>query len=208
MRPAANDEYRRWIADTAAFIKSKDKKHLLTLGHEGWIGTQDVALFEAVHADKNVDYLTIHIWPKNWGWFENGKMAEQFDAIDSKTADYIRENLDVAKRLNKPMVIEEFGLPRDGQAFDPFATTRVRDKYFESIFGLVRKIPEIAGANFWAFGGIARPIKGQLFWKPGDAYMGDPPMEEQGLNSVFTTDRSTWAIIYVASKRINASDKP
>jgi mannan endo-1,4-beta-mannosidase len=208
MRPAANDEYKRWIADTAAFIKSKDKRHLVTLGHEGWIGTEDIALFETVHADKNVDYLTIHIWPKNWGWFENGKMAEQFDTIDSKTADYIRENLEVAKRLKKPLVIEEFGLPRDGQAFSPFATTHSRDKYYESIFGLVRKIPEIAGANFWAFGGIARPIKGQTFWKPGDAYMGDPPMEEQGLNSVFTTDRSTWAIIYVASKRINASDTP
>jgi mannan endo-1,4-beta-mannosidase len=208
MRPAANDEYKRWISGTAAFIKSKDKRHLVTLGHEGWIGTQDVALFEAVHADRNVNYLTIHIWPKNWGWFEDGKMEEQFDAIDAKTADYIRENLDVAKRLKKPLVLEEFGLPRDGQRFDPFATTRVRDKYFESIFGLVRKIPEIAGANFWAFGGIARPIKGQTFWKPGDAYMGDPPMEEQGLNSVFTTDRSTWAIVYVASKRINASDKP
>jgi hypothetical protein len=38
--------------------------------------------------------------------------------------------------------------------------------------------------------------------------MGDPPMEEQGLNSVFSTDRSTWAIVRVASKRINAADKP
>ena len=207
MRPAANDEYKRWIADTAAFIKSKDKRHLVTLGHEGWIGTQDVGLFGKIHAEKDVDYLTIHIWPKNWGWFDSGKMAEQFDAIDTKTADYIRENLEVAQRLNKPLVIEEFGLPRDGQSFDPFVTTRWRDKYFEGIFGLVRKIPEIAGANFWAFGGTARPIKGQLFWKPGDAYLGDPPMEEQGLNSVFTTDRSTWAIIRVASKRVNAIGK-
>jgi mannan endo-1,4-beta-mannosidase len=207
MRPAANVEYEHWISDSAAFIKSKDKNHLVTIGHEGWIGTQDIGLFEKIHADRNVDYLTIHIWPKNWGWFDSGKMAEQFDAIDAKTAEYIRENLEVAKRLKKPLVIEEFGLPRDGQSFDPFATTQYRDKYFEAIFALVRKVPEIAGANYWAFGGTARPIKGQTLWKPGDAYMGDPPMEEQGLNSVFTTDRSTWAIVRVASKRISAFDK-
>lgn len=208
MRPAAIKDYWLWVRENAWRIKATGAKQLVTIGHEGWIGTQDLKLFETIHAEKSVDYLTIHIWPKNWGWFENGRMADRFDQIDAKTAQYVQENLEVAKRLNKPLVIEEFGLPRDGQSFDPFATTRSRDKYFEGIFGLVKKIPEIGGANFWAFGGTARPIKGQPFWKAGDEYMGDPPMEEQGLNSVFTTDRSTWAIIHVASKRINGSDKP
>ena len=207
MRPSANEDYWLWVRENAWRIKAIGAKQLVTIGHEGWIGTQDLALFEKIHAESNVDYLTIHIWPKNWGWFENGKLAEQFDAVDAKSADYIRENLEVAKNLDKPLVIEEFGLPRDGQSFDPLATTSLRDKYFEAMFGLVRKVPEIAGANFWAFGGTARPIKGQPFWKSGDEYMGDPPMEEQGLNSVFTTDRSTWAIVRIASKRIN-SDKP
>jgi len=200
MRSSANENYWVWVRAHSWQIKAFDKNHLVTIGHEGWIGTEDVKLFEKIHADKNVDYLTIHIWPKNWGWFENGKLAEQFDQVDKKSADYIQENLDVAKRLGKPMVIEEFGLPRDGQSFDPTAATTFRDKYFEEMFRLVRKVPEIGGANFWAFSGIARPIKGQLFWKAGDEYMGDPPMEEQGLNSVFDSDDSTWAVIRAASK--------
>jgi mannan endo-1,4-beta-mannosidase len=53
----------------------------------------------------------------------------------------------------------------------------------------------VAGANFWAFGGTARPIKSQIFWKKGNDYMGDPPMEEQGLNTVFDSDKTTWAVI-------------
>jgi mannan endo-1,4-beta-mannosidase len=53
----------------------------------------------------------------------------------------------------------------------------------------------VAGANFWAFGGTARPKKGQIFWKQGDDYMGDPPMEEQGLNTIFDSDVSTWKTI-------------
>ena len=32
MRPAANDAYEKWISEVAAFIKSKDKNHLVTLG--------------------------------------------------------------------------------------------------------------------------------------------------------------------------------
>src|SRR6266404_6589683 len=78
MRPAANQAYKKWIAESAAMIKSIDKNHLITTGHEGWIGTESIGLFEEVHADKNIDYLTIHIWPKNWGWITGGKVDSGF----------------------------------------------------------------------------------------------------------------------------------
>jgi mannan endo-1,4-beta-mannosidase len=195
MRPEANNAYKQWIADTARFIKSKDKRHLVTIGHEGWIGTQDVKLYEEIHSDKNIDYLTIHIWPKNWAWFAGDDLASQFGDILEKTDRYIAENLAVAKKLDKPMVIEEFGLPRDRLSLDPSSSTNYRDKYFAHILSLIGPSSHIAGANFWAFAGRARPNKGQTSWKPGDEYTGDPPMEEQGLNSVFETDLSTWRSI-------------
>ena len=194
MRPFANADYGRWIADAAAVIKAKDHNHLVTTGHEGRIGTESLALYEQVHADKNVDYLTIHIWPKNWGWFQNGKLAEGFPNAVEQTVKYINENARVAAKLDKPLVIEEFGLPRDGQSFDPTAPTTLRDEYYKRILSFIGS-DNIAGANFWAFGGTARPKSGQVFWKQGDDYMGDPPMEEQGLNSVFDSDLSTWKVI-------------
>jgi len=122
-------------------------------------------------------------------------------------------------------VIEEFGLPRDVplrrgegekgrqgegengsiqnpkskiQNVEPRSPTSQRDAYYRKIFSYVGK--DVTGANFWAFGGTARPIKGQTFWKRGDQWMGDPPMEEQGLNSVFDVDRSTWNVIRAASR--------
>ncbi len=204
MRPSANEDYRRWIADSAALIKSLDKRHLVTIGHEGRIGTESLDLYEAIHDDKNIDYLTMHIWPKNWGWFENGKLAEGAAMATRSTNDYIFENLKVAVKLNKPMVIEEFGLPRDGQSFSPDAATSYRDEYYADVLSTIRENPYVAGANFWAFGGMARPKKGPIFWKAGDELMGDPPMEEQGLNSVFDTDRSTWAVIRTAASRVSA----
>ena len=206
MRPRANDAYKKWIRDVAAMIKSKDKNHLVTIGHEGVMGTEDLKLFEEIHADRNVDYLTIHIWAKNWGWFKDDKIAEGFSNVVEKAVSYIDQHLVVAKKLNKPLVLEEFGLPRDKQSFDINSSTSLRDEYYEKIFTILAKNAKtnghLAGAAFWAFGGTARPIRNQIFWKPNDDYMGDPPMEEQGLNTVFDSDRSTWKVINSFSKSL------
>ena len=208
MRAFANDDYKKWIADVAAMIKSKDKNHLVTIGHEGLMGTEDLKLYEEINDDKNLDYLTIHIWAKNWGWFEGDKVAEGFPNVIEKATNYLDRHLETAKKLSKPLVIEEFGLPRDKQSFDINASTSLRDKYYDTIFSILDKSANndgyLAGAAFWAFGGTSRPIPNQIYWKKGDDYMGDPPMEEQGLNTVFDSDKSTWKVINAYSKSLTA----
>jgi mannan endo-1,4-beta-mannosidase len=206
MRPAAIDAYEKWINDVAAFIKSKDKNHLVTLGTEGLMGTENLQVYEQIHSGNNVDYLSIHIWPKNWGWFQPSTMEKDFPQVVSKTNEYIDEHVAVAQKLHKPLVIEEFGLPRDQHSFDISAATTLRDRYYDRMFSLWQKNSEsngpIAGVNFWAFNGTTRPIKGQTYWKEGDEYMGDPPMEEQGLNGVFDSDKTTWDVIWSYTSRI------
>lgn len=206
MRPAANEAYKKWIAGVAAMIKAKEKNHLVTIGHEGFMGTESLSLFEEIHADKNIDYLTIHIWAKNWGWFKGEEIAEGFPNVIEKAVAYIKQHIPVAEKLNKPLVIEEFGLPRDKHSFDPKASTFFRDAYYQKVLSFIGGQPGgsdyVAGANFWAFGGTARPGKGRIFWKAGDEYMGDPPMEEQGLNTVFDSDKSTWKIIKAIAESI------
>ncbi|HEU4903398.1 MAG TPA: glycosyl hydrolase [Flavisolibacter sp.] len=206
MRPSANDAYQKWIADVAAMIKRKDKNHLVTIGHEGYMGTENMDLFETVHADKNIDYITIHIWPKNWSWFRDTSIAKGFSNVVTQTKNYIEQHAAVAQKLQKPLVLEEFGLPRDGHSFDPAVSTTFRDRYYDTIFSYLQHSAAtggvISGAGFWAFGGTARPKKGQIFWKKGDDYMGDPPMEEQGLNTVFDSDSSTWNVISSYAGRI------
>jgi mannan endo-1,4-beta-mannosidase len=210
MRPAANEVYKQWISDVSTYIKSKDKNHLVTIGHEGDISLEsNLSFFEEIHAFPNVDYLTIHIWPKNWGWFRQDSMKADFQQAVDKTTSYINKHISAAQKLNKPLVIEEFGLPRDQQSFDPKTMTTLRDQYYKTILTIWQKSKNtsgvIAGANFWAFGGMARPKPGQIFWKVGDDYMGDPPMEEQGLNTVFDSDKTTWQLIqsYSQSKQVN-----
>jgi mannan endo-1,4-beta-mannosidase len=205
MRPVAIPAYKKWIATVASIIKQKDKNHLVTIGTEGYIGTENIEVFEAIHADKNIDYLTIHIWPKNWSWFNGTDIEKDYENIVTKTKEYIIKHADIAKKINKPLVIEEFGLPRDAVSFSTKSTTIFRDKFYKEIFTLWQQSKStngnIAACNFWAFGGTARPKVNQIFWKIGDDYMGDPPMEEQGLNTVFDSDRSTWKLILAYTNR-------
>ena len=196
MAISAVPAFEQWMRRVAALIKSLDKNHLLTTGSEGDIASSDdMSVFARVHADRNIDYITIHIWPKNWGWFRDTAIAAGFDSILSKTRAYAGRHIRTAQQLNKPLVIEEFGLPRDLHSFDIHSSTVNRDRYYRAIFNIVRNNTGVAGCNFWAFGGRARPIPGQIFWKDGDEFMGDPGGEEQGLNSVFDIDASTWALI-------------
>ena len=204
MTAAATPAFEQWMKQTAALIKSLDKNHLLTTGSEGEIASDNnMAVYERVHADPNIDYLTIHIWPKNWGWFRDTATAKGMPAVIAKATAYVDKHAAEAQKLNKPLVIEEFGLPRDGQTFTLAASTTLRDEYYAALFGMMKKDPIIVGYNFWAFGGTARPIPGQTFWKAGDAYLGDPGGEEQGLNSVFDADKSTWAIVGKYLKTMN-----
>jgi mannan endo-1,4-beta-mannosidase len=191
------------MAHVAALVKSIDKNHLLTTGSEGDIATDyDMSVYQKLHADNNIDYLTIHIWPKNWGWFKDTSINAGFGAIIDNAGAYINRHVKIARALNKPLVIEEFGLPREQHSFSINAATYNRDRFYSFIFNSVLQNPDIAGCNFWAFGGIARPIPGQVFWKDGDEFMGDPGGEEQGLNSVFDSDTSTWQLLTKFTDRI------
>ncbi|MBS1606012.1 MAG: cellulase family glycosylhydrolase [Bacteroidetes bacterium] len=200
MRPAAYGAYREWVSATAAIIKSADPNHLVTTGTEGMASTDDnIGLYSDIHADTNIDYLTIHVWPKNWGFFSDTAIAAGMPRIISSTRSYIDKHVGVARGLGKPLVIEEFGLPRDRQSFDPASPTSLRESYYKLLFGVVKESVAagggISGCNFWAFGGQGRPLKDQPYWKTGDGWLGDPPMEEQGLNAVFDSDKALWDIV-------------
>jgi len=200
MRASSYAAYRRWVSATAALIKSIDPDHLVTTGTEGMASTDDnMGLYADIHADKNIDYLTIHVWPKNWGFFSDTSIAASMPRIVANTIAYIDKHLAVARRLDKPMVIEEFGLPRDLQRFSPGTPASLREQYYSLLFRTVaesiRSGSGLAGCNFWAFGGEGRPVKGQPMWKKGDTWLGDPPMEEQGLNAVFDSDDALWRVV-------------
>jgi mannan endo-1,4-beta-mannosidase len=65
------------------------------------------------HKPASIDYLTLHVWPNNWGWIDPKNQPATYDAGEAKCRDYVTRHIAIAKTLGKPLVIEEFGLIRD-----------------------------------------------------------------------------------------------
>ena len=199
--------FARWMAEVAAQIKSLDANHMVASGSEGMWGCEgNMALFEQIHADPNIDYLNIHIWPYNWGWVKEDSLTEMLPLAKENTRKYIEDHLAVGSKYKKPVVLEEFGFPRDGFRFSKDAPTTARDAYYAYVFDLIRQERDkgglFAGCNFWGWGGFAKQTPGHIYWEPGDDYTGDPAQEQQGLNSVFATDSTTVQIIKAENEKL------
>lgn len=200
------EPFARWMADVAAQIKSLDPNHMVSSGSEGsWGCEMDMNLFEKIHADPNINYLNIHIWPYNWSWVKADSLKELLPRAKENTKKYIDDHMVIARKYSKPIVLEEFGFPRDGFSFSKEAPTTARDEYYRYVFDLIRQDREsgglFAGCNFWAWGGFAGENPDHVFWEKGDDYTGDPAQEQQGLNSVFATD-STIEIIKAENRKL------
>jgi mannan endo-1,4-beta-mannosidase len=192
--------FYQWIDRTAGYIHSLDPNHLVSTGSEGTVGTlQNAEYFLESHKTPNVDYLTMHLWPQNWGWFDPKKIPETLPQAESKALDYIVKHLELARQLNKPIVLEEFGLGRDDGVFQVGTPTTARDRYYalilRTLYDSARVGAPLAGYNFWAWGGEGSAKHPDGVWRKGDPFVGDPPQEPQGQNSVFLSDTLTLSII-------------
>ena len=116
---------------------------------------------------------------------------------------HYRKNL--GRKIGKPVVVEEFGMPRDNMDFHKGSSVECRDIYYTFVFDLIVKSKQeggvFAGCNFWSWGGYAQTnVEDHEYWAKGDDYTGDPAQEQQGLNSIFVEDESTMTIIRNTNK--------
>ncbi|HUI30476.1 MAG TPA: T9SS type A sorting domain-containing protein [Candidatus Acidoferrales bacterium] len=196
----STNSFYQWIDSTAKYIHSLDPNHLVTTGNEGTMGCNSSgSIFLTAHQNQYIDYATIHVWALNWGWIDTAKMAQTYPGALSSAESYVQQHISYARMLGKPLVMEEFGLPRDGGKYSPGSTTTFRDEYdaalLQTIYDSACAGAPIAGSNFWGWGGEGRSPNSDYVWRVGDPFVCDPPMEAQGLNSVFDTDSSTIKVI-------------
>jgi mannan endo-1,4-beta-mannosidase len=198
-------EFCRWVDATARFIHAQDPNHLVCTGSEGIHGCLDKPdAFLKAHKTPAIDYVTVHMWLKNWGWLKDPQPGGNFEKAAARARDHVEQHTVLATdTLHKPLVLEEFGLPRDHEKYGPETSTLARDEYFRRMFEQVaescRAGRALQGANFWAWGGEGR-VGGSM--SSVSALMGDPFSEPQGLNSVFDTDQSTLTVIAQANKKL------
>lgn len=108
------DVWKSWIIETSKFIKNIDKNHLVSIGNEGTI----TGCSEYGNSVADVDYVTFHAWAQNWGWY-SPRSRSGLDRGIKRARSYIDGNVDLNAKYNKPMVLEEFGLGRNGNSYDP-----------------------------------------------------------------------------------------
>lgn len=194
------EAFARWIASQAALIKSIDPNHLVSTGSEGRFGCEyDIDLWRRIHLDPNIDYGIIHLWPYNWRWADSTTLLTGLDTVRQYSLDYILPHAEMMRAAAKPLVLEEFGYPRDGMGLAPGSPTEARNSFYRFVLGLVGEDKPLAGCNFWGWGGLVTPASDT--WRPGQPYTGDPAQEPQGLYSVFAADTATTAIIRQAARR-------
>ena len=215
-----------WMCTSASLIKSLDPNHMVSSGSEGLYGCEvDMDLFEKIHAHEDFDYLNVHICPLVWRWVTKDTFADSVCVANRMTEKYLTAHFPVAERLGKPIVLEEFGYPRDGaKTFEGEAekfwdgvclskesSTAARDAYYGYVFDRLVRAREngepLAGVNFWGWGGYATQSQVNEFWRPGDDYCGDPAQEPQGLFSVYVTDESTVALIKQTNEILKRTTK-
>ncbi|MGC9942128.1 MAG: mannanase [Verrucomicrobiota bacterium] len=196
-----------WVDSTARFIREQDPNHLVCTGSEGiWGCLQKPEFFIAAHKTPAIDYVTVHVWLKNWDWLKEISLSDAFEVAAARARDHVEWHNKIATDvLHKPLVLEEFGLPRDGENYAPGSPATARDEYYRRMFAQVAESCQagraLQSANFWAWGGGGRADQPKL---SAGELLGDPPCEPQGLNSVFDTDTSTHAIVAGANQKLAA----
>jgi len=202
--------YLAWIDHTASLIKSIDPNHMVSTGSEGTQGcAESDSCARDAHASPHIDYMTAHIWPQNWNWADPKNLPGTWPTVEKNTRAYFARQVAIAQALGKPLVIEEFGFPRDDGSFDPGTPTMYKDKFYSLIYDLalenMRSGGPVAGTHFWAWSGEGRAQHPDHRFQPGDTdYVGDPPHEPQGWYGVFDVDASTQAVIKNHSAAVKA----
>ncbi len=200
-----------WVNKTAWAIHSQDPNHLVCTGSEGiWGCLQKPDVFVKVHGTPAIDYVTVHMWLKNWGWLKDAIPGPEFEIAAARARNHVEQHTAIATNtLKKPLVLEEFGLPRDHEKYGPDSPTTARDEYYRRMFDQVAESCKagraLQGANFWTWGGEGRAGAGKP--ESAAALTGDPFCEPQGLNSVFDTDKGTLEVVAKANEKLMALAK-
>ena len=203
------EPFKDWLDEVVDLLEELDPNTLISTGAEGKASyLQEIETFKMLHSNPDIDYLTMHMWPKNWQWYNIEDEKGSLQTSIKNALEYTNEHLEVAKELNKPIVISEFGFPREKESLSTDASVENRNVFYETLFRKLKESYEegghIAGVNFWGFGGYAKTenqVNGK--WEAGDDFSADPPQEPQGLNTVFARDASTLQLIKEYNEALN-----
>ena len=198
--------YTRWVQRTSSLLKTLAPKQLVAIGHEGTTPFEDYvnADFVGVHQLPTIDVITAHVWPQNWGWGDATGRSPFNNAIEQALS-YVEEHAKKARAIGKPLIIEEFGLARDGNNHNPSTSKTLHRESIllgDGASGRSASCERCDAVGVEREGSTAQPGG---YWMKGDDFLGDPPHEPQGWYSIFDTDVSTIQLLSQGRGRMHAT---
>ncbi|KAK6919572.1 Glycoside hydrolase, family 5 [Dillenia turbinata] len=154
---ASGDSLQDWIEEMAAFVKSIDSKHLLTLGLEGFYGPKSPKSLTVnpgpwsslLGADfirnskiSAIDFASAHIYPDQW--FHDQGLEEKLKFVAKWTRSHIEDG---DKELKKPVMFTEFGLSNLNKDFHPAQ----RERFYKVVFDILHESAKHNGSGAGSF---------------------------------------------------------
>ncbi|KAK2980076.1 hypothetical protein RJ640_000185 [Escallonia rubra] len=158
---ASGDTLQDWIEEMSTFVKSIDKKHLLTVGLEGFYGPKSPKRLtvnpewwaselgsDFIRNSKlsTVDFASVHIYPDHWS--HEQELEDKLKFVSKWMLSHIEDG---DSELKKPVTFTEFGLSNENKGFEPSH----RDKFFKTVFDIMYKSAKKkrsgAGSFTWQF---------------------------------------------------------
>ncbi|XP_008791709.2 mannan endo-1,4-beta-mannosidase 2 [Phoenix dactylifera] len=157
---ASGDTLQDWIEEMAEYVKSIDKKHLLTIGLEGFYGPTSPPeklsvnpgeWYNTIGSDfirnskiSAIDFASVHIYPDQW--LLEAELDEKLEYISKWMTSHIEDG---DRELKKPVLFTEFGLSNKNKNFDHSHREAFYKSIFDTIYESARKNGAGAGAFIW-----------------------------------------------------------
>jgi len=130
----------RWTKEMSDYVHGLAPKQLIALGSEGFFnhpsqsdwtynGSEGVD-WERILTLPNINYGTFHLYPKNWGKNNAEKWGTR----------WIKEHAKAAKKADKPVVLEEYGIGKN----EPHNRKFIYKKWTQTAYD-----SGLSGSMFW-----------------------------------------------------------
>lgn len=147
-------ERRAWIAEMSAYLKSLDPDHVITSGAWGYRSAAERREWLLDHQIATIDYCDVHNYPRD----DSDLVVDSPEAL----RDFVANRAAAAFSLQKPLVLGEFGMAREGHK--GFSQSVWYRAFFESA------VEEgLAGVMFWILTPDPRRGYGVSYAAPQDA---------------------------------------
>lgn len=148
-----------WIEEMAAYIKSLDRKHLITVGTEGFYGpgrgerlgvnpgdwaASVCSDFIQNSAVKDIDFASVHAYPDSW--LPKASMEEKVKYLSVWVDSHLNDSEYV---LRKPVLFTEVGYLQHAEANSTVDGDTLLQVVYDKLYDSAKKLQAGSGALIW-----------------------------------------------------------